>query len=125
NQAVADEADTLKLVKAIKEALPEKRLSETMLDKSFGKSWPDLHANLQSVQNQRTATSVAPQRAPMELAQETLEVVRNLAQRQGQLEAWIQAVVARLFPTGAGEPNTTNALLRAIQGYQDPTIPSV
>jgi hypothetical protein len=123
NHTLANEADTLKLLKSINEALPGKRLiEEAVITRSFEKFWPDLRDKLDTIRKQRATTTTAapPTRTQEDLTQEVLELVRSLLQRQSQLEAWVQTILSailRLQQPGMSFSGG-NALLNALLGSQ-------
>jgi hypothetical protein len=122
NHTLANKSDTLKLVKSINEALPERSLSEATLGRAFESFWPELEAKLDGIRRQRatTTTPAPPQRTQMEIAQETLELIRSLIPRQGQLEAWVQTILAKLMAPPAVTWDPKKGLLSAATSVLNP-----
>jgi hypothetical protein len=129
NHTLANKKDTLKLLKAINEALPEKRLSEATLTKTFERLWPELQDDLDTIRKQKPVSSDKAKRDPTELAQETLELVRSMAQRQGWLEAWLELLLkginADILPPSIDDPDFQNWAQRRQSSRFNAVLPPV
>ena len=81
-------ADMWRLVKTINAALGAGTLDESLLSRSFERWWPDLEAKFDEAAAQGAAGKPAVSRRPPEdMIEETLELVRSIAQRQQRTSA--------------------------------------
>jgi hypothetical protein len=74
-----ERAEVLKLLQSINKLVPEAtRRSETQLNRSFDKSWPDLEKQLLEAANLKSHIPAVPARDNDSILKEVLELVRSL-----------------------------------------------
>lgn len=76
----SDKHDTYKLVQTVNSALGKQARPDQLVKRMFDKMWPELETELGGI---RPATTPSrPQREVREIAEETLEIVRELGRRE-------------------------------------------
>jgi hypothetical protein len=78
--AIADRADTLRLVRTINKALGDQALSETSIEKYFIKWWPELASTLAKIPAAETKTRSS--RTDRDILEELLVLMRGLTREQ-------------------------------------------
>ena len=99
----ATKEDLHQLVKNLNKALGEHSMDDSLVDKAFGKWWPELAEKLENLPPDETAPP--PQRPERELLEELLDKVRDLSQS-------LRPAITYLSPT----PELTMALSGASHG---------
>lgn len=80
--AMADETDTLKLIRTVNKALGEQALSDASLEKYFGKWWPELSSTLAKI----PAAEAKPRssRTDRDILEELLVLMRGMTREQAE-----------------------------------------
>lgn len=114
----AEKEDTRRLLQTINRTLEAKALPEVRLDTIFEKWWPDLEARLNNLPTDDKQKQT--RRPDREIAEETLELVRNLARSLSELKIEkLEQKISDLFAQQAG------MTLKELLTRESPVRPSV
>lgn len=109
---VSDDEGTKKLIADLNASLEDEGLSQTRLDRSFGRCWPDLAASLEAAQSDSSDLLTKPRRSTEEVLDEILLAVRGLQQDLNR------GPTIRLTEDPETNPNVEMRLRNLLKYYQ-------
>jgi hypothetical protein len=90
------------LVRTINSSAGERALASQTLDNVFNKWWPDLESNIQRILSAASSAPSSEVRKDRSLLEETLLLVRSIAQEQSELRKILASLLPRPSVGGAG-----------------------